>query len=429
MPALDPTLLNDISAAVDQQFDDQLAFLQELVRFPSQRGEEQTAQDFMARQFADRGYGVDQWAIDEDAIKNHPGFSPVTIPYDRSFNVVASHRPKAATGRSLILNGHIDVVPVGPHDMWEASPYSAKREGDWLYGRGGGDMKAGISAYLFAMDALKAMGKQPAAPVYMQSVVEEECTGNGALACLIRGYRAEAAIIPEPTQNQLVRANCGVIWFQVSVKGIPVHVAVAGEGANAIEAAYDLMKALKQLEKRWNDRRHDVPYFKDHPHPININIGKIEGGDWASSVPAWCTFDARAAIYPGWEPEAAQREIEAVLAEASRSNSFLANNPPEVRYNGFLAKGYVLEEGTAAEKTLAQAHMATLGAEMEAVALPAYLDGRVFMLYGDTPCLVYGPYAENIHGFNERVSVSSLKTITKSITAFIADWCGLESIS
>ncbi|MCR9256458.1 MAG: ArgE/DapE family deacylase [Alphaproteobacteria bacterium] len=422
----DPALVADIKKAVDALFDDEVSFLQELVRFPSQRGEEQTAQDFMADAFRRRGYGVDQFAVDVDAIKDHPGFSPVTISYDNVFNVVATHRPKTLTGKSLILNGHMDVVPLGPVDMWADPPYSAKVDGDWLYGRGGGDMKAGIAAYLFAMDALKSLGKQPAAPVYMQSVVEEECTGNGALACLVRGYRADAAVIPEPTQTKLVRANVGVIWFQVAVKGVPVHVAVAGEGANAIEASYDLMKALKGLEARWNERRHGMPYFKDHPHPININVGKIVGGDWASSVPAWCTFDARAAIYPGWEPAEAAKEIEAVLAEASRSNRFLANNPPSVAYNGFFAKGYVLEEGTQAEKTLAEAHLATVDPDFEGVVMPAYLDGRVFMLYGDTPCLVYGPYAENIHGFNERVSLASVKRITASIACFIADWCGLE---
>ena len=106
-------------------------------------------------------------------------------------------------GRSLILNGHIDVVPTGPLDLWTNPPFAPRVENGWLYGRGSGDMKAGLIAGLAAFDALDRLGYRPAADVYLQSVVEEECTGNGALACLQRGYRADAAIIPEPAENGL----------------------------------------------------------------------------------------------------------------------------------------------------------------------------------------------------------------------------------
>ena len=95
-------------------------------------------------------------------------------------SVIGTHEPRQARGRSLILNGHMDVVPEGPLDMWTSPPYEPRREGDWLYGRGAGDMKAGLAANLFAMDALRRIGLQPAARVHLQSVVEEECTGNGA---------------------------------------------------------------------------------------------------------------------------------------------------------------------------------------------------------------------------------------------------------
>jgi len=130
-------------------------------------------------------------------------------------------------------------------------------------------------------------------------VTEEECTGNGALSCLVRGYRADAAIIPEPTDAHLVSANVGVIWFKVTVRGHPVHVREAGAGANAIEAAYSIIQSLRALEAELNAEKGDCPPFADHPHPINFNVGKIAGGDWASSVPAWCEIDCRLAVYPG----------------------------------------------------------------------------------------------------------------------------------
>ena len=184
--------------AVDAVFDREIEFLAELVSHPSTRGNEQSAQDFMAGEFSARGYAVDRWQIDVAEIAHLPGFSPVIGAYDDAVNVVATHRGRSGAGRSLILNGHVDVVPEGPLDMWHTPPYAPRVEDGWMYGRGAGDMKAGLASNLFALDALRHLGLAPAADVFIQSVVEEECTGNGALACLQRGYRADAALIPEP---------------------------------------------------------------------------------------------------------------------------------------------------------------------------------------------------------------------------------------
>jgi len=427
--ALDTELTQKILDAVDRGFDRQVSFTQDLVRFPSVRGQEHTCQDFIYNAMRDRGLAMDRWAIDVAEIENHDGFSPVKVNYDNAINVVGTHRPRQQTGRSLILNGHVDVVPVGPVDMWSKPPFEPWIDGDWLYGRGSGDMKAGLAANIFALDALRSIGYQPAAPVYLQSVTEEECTGNGALSALVRGYRADAAIIPEPEDDKLVRANVGVIWFRVHLRGMPVHVREAGAGANAIEASFPLIQALRGLAEKWNDRKKGMKYFEDERHPINFNVGKIAGGDWASSVPAWCSFDCRIAIFPGVDPRDASKEIEACIREAAQQNTFLANNPPEVEFNGFFAQGYVLEEGSDAEKTLADAHAKSYGKSLESFVTAGYLDGRVFILYDDCPCLVYGPYSESIHAFDERVSLSSVKRVTGSIALFMADWCGLETIA
>ena len=115
---LDASLARDILRAVDDGFEDQIAFTEALVRYPSLRGAEKPAQDFIAGVLAERGYDVSTFAIDIDKIHDHPGFSPVAVDYSEAVNVVATHRPREEKGRSLILNGHMDVVPEGPHDMW-----------------------------------------------------------------------------------------------------------------------------------------------------------------------------------------------------------------------------------------------------------------------------------------------------------------------
>ena len=426
---LDSKLSRQILDAVAGGFESQLGFTMDLMRQPSVRGQESGAQALMYAALESRGYQMDRWAIDIDEIEAHPGFSPVKVDYSNAINVVGTHVPVQNLGRSLILNGHIDVVPTGPLDMWTRPPFEPSIEGDWLYGRGGADMKAGLCANIFALDALRSLDMQPSSDVFLQSVTEEECTGNGALSALVRGYRADAALIPEPEEDMLVRANVGVIWFQVHVRGRPVHVREAGEGANAIEAAYRLIGSLKELESEWNARRGDFRYLEDLDHPINFNVGKIAGGDWASSVPAWCTLDVRAAIYPGVDPRDAAREIEACLELSSREDPFLSDNPPTVEYNGFFSRGYVLEEGSDAEKVLSQAHAVSFGSSLESFVTPGYLDGRVFVLYDDCPCLVYGPVSKDIHAFDERVSLASLQRITGTIALFIANWCGLEKLS
>ena len=422
-----------ILSAVDTVFDDEIAFLEELSGHQSTRGNEQSAQRFYASELKRRGYSVDVWNVEIDDICNIPGFSPVIGGYEDALNVVGTRASRTKRGRSLILNGHIDVVPEGPHQMWRSPPFEPRIDGDWMYGRGTGDMKAGLAANIFALDALNYLGLAPAANVYVQSVVEEECTGNGALACIQRGYAADVAFIPEPMAEELVSAQVGVIWMQVCLKGKSAHAAYAESGSNAIEAAIPLINALRKLEARWNatDRRHVLYSHVDNP--LKLNIGRIQGGDWTSSVPAWCNFEVRMGIFPGQDVEIARQELEQTLREASDEHPYLRDNHPEFIYHGFCSKGYSLAEDNSpgsreAIESLAGAHQAVTGAALGRVPITATTDGRMFGLYADTPTLVYGPKAESIHGFDERVDLVSLRRVTQTMALFIADRCGLERL-
>ena len=426
---VDSNTLDRIFAEVDRGFDQQMEMLSDLVAIPSCRGEESRAQDFMAHAMAELGLAIDRWKINVDEIRHLPGFSPVVVAYDDAINVVGTHRPSSGVGnprRSLILNGHIDVVPTGPTDMWTAPPFSPVIKAGWLHGRGSGDMKAGLSANLFALRALHAAGFEAAADIYLQSVVEEECTGNGALACLQRGYRAAAALIPEPAAERLNHAQVGVMWFQVRVRGRPVHVAVAGSGSNAIESCFPLVAALHRLEHDWNHRGHEA--FKQHHHPLNFVLSRIEGGDWTSSVPAWCTFDMRVGLFPGQNLQEARKEIEQCVHRAALEDGFLRENPPELVYHGFQAEGYVLPPHTPAQACLEQAHRHVRQEPLEQYAGTGTTDARFFGLYQGIPALVYGPRSRDIHGFDEAVEIDSVRRVTKTIASFIAQWCGLQRI-
>ena len=140
-------------------------------------------------------------------------------------------------GPVLCFAGHTDVVPTGPVEQWGSDPFVPTVRDGKLYGRGAADMKAGIVAYTQAFRALQKLGYEPAAPVYLQSVVEEECTGNGALACLVEGYTADAAIIPEPFEG-VMSAQMGVMWLTIDVHGLPVHASVAHTGELFVIISY-----------------------------------------------------------------------------------------------------------------------------------------------------------------------------------------------
>ncbi len=426
--ALDAQLVKAIMDAVDERFDEQIEVTSELVRIPSTRFQEAPAQDFMARLYREQQLSVDRWQIHLDDIRHLPGYSPTQQDYADAWNVVGSWRPANPAGRSLILNGHIDVVPEGPLEMWHAPPFQPHIKDGWLYGRGAADMKAGLVLNNYALMALRRLGYRPAGDVHLQSVVEEECTGNGALACLQRGYRADAALIPEPSSHTLTVAQVGVMWCQVRVTGHPVHVYQAEAGSNAIESAFRLIQALRALEVDWNERKRFDAHFHGHHHPANFNVGKIQGGDWASSVPAWCSFDVRVGVLPSMTLQQARRELEDCVRQAAAADAYLSNSPPAVIWEGFQAEPYVLQNHEQIRAVLDAAHRNVFGEGLKDVASTATADNRMFGLYAGIPALVYGPKSRDIHGFDECVELDSVRRITQSTALFIADWCGLQGV-
>ena len=422
-------MLDRLRRAVDAGFAEQTAFLTKLVKFPSIRGEEAPLQDWMARQLAARGYSVDRYVLGDLDMSHLPGFSPVLdTDYSRAVQVVGTRRATAPTGRSLIIQSHVDVVPTGPTALWSTPPYSGDAKGEWLHGRGAGDMKQGVSAMVFALDAIRAAGLELTADIHVQSVTEEECTGNGALSTLARGYRADAVLIPEPTDATITRAHVGVMWFRLRVRGVPVHVARAQAGSNAIMSAYQLILALQRHTEQLNGAAKTDPWFGGIADPLKFNPGVIRGGDWASSTPAWCEVDCRIGLLPGSTLEDARRGVERCVAEAARADGFMANNPPDIIWNGFQADGYVLEPGSDAERVLAEAHQAVFGAPMEERRSTAVNDTRFYGLYHHMPALCYGPRGINVHGFDEAAHLPTLQQVTLAIACFVAEWCGVREV-
>lgn len=424
-----------IVAAAHGLRDQAVAMLAALVAYPSLLGQEQDAQRFMAQRFADLGLEVDEFQIDEQLLRAHPGYSPALIGYDGRTNVVGVHRPAGPVrGRSLIFNGHIDVVPTGAEVLWSHAPFSGQVVGDRLYGRGASDMKAGIVAFTMACQALRQLGLEPAAPLYLQSVIEEECTGNGALACLVRGYRGDAAVIPEPisvngSANGVMTCQMGVLWLAIEVFGKPVHASVAQTGVGAIEFLLHLFSRLKTLESRWNAPAARYRCFAQHKHPVNFNLGKISGGEWASSVSSACRAEIRIGFYPDLRVAQVKAEVEALLAAAYQEHPARSDLSYRLHYQGFQADGFDLAPDAPVVLALSDCHRDVVGTPLAPVAFTGTTDAKFFNLYGQTPAICYGPSGgANIHGIDEWVSIASMLETTAVLALFVARWCGVNRL-
>jgi acetylornithine deacetylase len=416
---------DEIAAAVAAETDAMEELLHRLVAAPTVLGNEEPGQDVMREAFREAGLVPRDVPLDPQALRASPFHSPFSWDVGGKANVVADWGGQAGVtgGHSLVLNGHVDVVSAGSERLWRTAPFSATRDGDWIYGRGAGDMKAGLVAILGAMRGLRRLGVMPAAPVQLQSVVEEECTGNGALQCVLTGPRPDATVITEPFPGAVITAQVGVLWFHLDIAGSPAHVADAGAGANAIEAAFPLVAALHELEDELN-KQPPAP-FDAFPHPINLNVGVVHGGEWPSTVASECTLSCRLALYPGMRVAELKRRVEDAIGRGAAGHPYLAAHPPAVRYDGFACEGVTVPADEPVVETLANAIEWLDGRHPSTIATTATTDARAFVQHG-IPAVCFGPHAESLHGVDERVLWPSVVQTAQVLALFVRDWCGLE---
>ena len=403
--------------------------LKRLVEAQSFSGHEQAAQAVMRSLLESLGFEVREIPTDVASINGSPLYSPVVRELHGCHNLLGRLSGTPETGRSLMMSGHVDVVPAGHLPLWQTPPFQTHVKDGWFYGRGAGDMKGGLIAALTGLKALVGAGFKPQAPVWFNTVVEEECTGNGALATVEylkkNAIRIDAMLDPEPFGESIMSGQVGTVWCQYHLTGRPAHAMEAHKGLNPVEAAMHIWSRLKAVEARWNPPHATHALFGDHPHPLNFNLGKIKGGEWASSVPTTCRVDFRFGIYPGRDPAEAKREVEAAIRAAAAE----LPEPPKcnVTFEGFHAPGCVVDLQAAPMQLLAQCHARVNGSAPVSYAATGTTDVRLFQLGAGIPSTCYGPHAQRIHALDECVDIASMKRVAQVYALFIAEWCGVEA--
>ena len=408
-----------IVAACEALMDDTLALTRDLVRGYSVLGQEQGALDTMEAWLERLNLPATRVPLDVPGLAEHPHWAPTAWESAGRYNLVSRLNP-GASGPHLVFNGHLDVVPAEPTDMWTRPPWEPWEQDGWLYGRGAGDMKAGIAAMLMAVAAVRRAGVAIDFPLTLQTVIEEECTGNGALACLHQGYGGDFVLIPEPFGAQILSGQVGVVWFRMQIEGLPAHVLDTAAGRNAIETLQLYQPALKALEEEINTLPRPAPY-EDHPHPFNLSIGRVEGGNWASSVPAHAILEGRVGFPPGMTPDAAMRRIrEAIMARHAELDD--ATPPPRVGFHGFRSEGHLVDLDTPGIRLLSACHEALLGEPPAHYLATCTTDLRAFHVMGGINGTCYGPVAQRIHGVDECVEIDSIRHVLTTYALFLHRW-------
>ncbi len=395
----------DARRAVENALPETVSFLQELVRVPSLLGNEEPAQELVEQRLKELGFDVRSVEPSAGELANHPDSGIPLLPYEGRRCLVGTIDGK---GRSLLFNGHVDVVSEEPTDRWTKAPYGGEIEDGRLYGRGACDMKGGIAAMLLAIEAAKAAGPLPGPLVY-QSVIEEECGGNGALAACLAGPGADGVVIGEPTNGSMDLVAPGVIWARITLEGRSRHASHADEGSNPIETAFAVTSALHELEASLNEMQE--PEFAGVERPYLLNVGALHSGDWPSMTPGRAELDVRLGFPIRMNPGEAQSLLTAAVERAERN--------ARVEFRGFRARGYSFDVAAPLVRLLADCHQEVRGGELRPEPSRATTDLRFFQP-GQAVC--YGPTGRGLRGVDEWVDLESIADTATVLALLIGRW-------
>jgi acetylornithine deacetylase len=393
-PEPDPTALAEDLAA--------------LVRIPSLTGRERPALEWLAARAEALGLHAELTEHDLAALRAHPDHPGEEAPRDELVGLAVTLPGRGP--RRLCLDGHVDVVGPGTVPWTHGDPYSGAIEDGRIYGRGTVDMKAGVVAALHALAAYAAAGVVPAAEVVLLCVGSEEDGGLGTFAALQADARFDAALIPEPTGFDVVCAQAGALTFQGEVGGRAAHAAERLHGRSALDRYVELHRRFAEHERAINAGI-EHPLMRELPLPYPINVGRIEGGEWSSSVPDRLTFEGRLGVPVGVEPRDATRAFEALADDGEE---------PPVRIawdGGFFAPGETPHDHPFVA-LVAEAVKEQRGG-VRIAGVPWGADMRLFTGHG-IPCAMAGTTGiERAHAVDEWVALDEVVAVARIVARVI----------
>lgn len=416
------TIWERLSPAIEARRGLTIDLIREMVQRPSFETEA-AVQEYIAGFWRRRGIEPDIWEIDDDALRRHPAYIDGGWDYRGRKNLVVVFKG-SGNGKSLAINGHMDVVPVDPSGVWTSDPWSGEYRDGRVYGRGAVDMKGGLAIALAVMDALLECKVRLKGDLQLHCVVDEENGGNGTLATALRGYRGDATIFLEPTSpHLLVVSGRGAQFFRITVRGVEGGIEYQALLPNAIEKAYQVLLAVQTFAARRMALVND-PLYRLDATKLPCGICKIQAGNWPSTLPASCVMEGSLECMPGEDIHQVSQEFKQHLLEMAQKDEWLGLHPPEIEFFGLRLEAAKTDVEHPLVKGLLESTRQIIGKQPEVVG-GGGSDLRIPVLYANSPSVLFGPAGGAIHSTDEYIEVDSAMQVAQILGRFILDWCGV----
>jgi len=417
---------NKVLSLIDEHEEEIISFLKSLIGIPSITEKEEEIQNFISQKLKRMNLKVDMWEPDWEKLKSHPGYVPVKIGYQRRPDVVGIYKGSGG-GKSLLFNGHVDVIPASPAN-WDVDPWAGEVKEGKLYGRGASDMKGGLVAMTMAMDFILRAGIRLKGDVILEYVVDEEYSGHGTLSCILRGYGADAGICCEASDLEVQPASTGSMWFEVKIEGRTASMSRRWEAVSAVEKGYKVYQAIEELEKE-RIKRVTHPLYPDPKGSLACFVGQFLSGTFPSSLPAQCIIRGRMGALPGENPKKVQQELFDKIKDVAEKDSWLREHLPEAKFTGYYAEPAEILPEHPICKFVSKSFKEVTGKEALVKGHDGAADSRFLIEYGKTPTVIFGPgKISQMHADNEWVKVEDLIIATKVMAISILNWCGYEEV-
>lgn len=398
--------------------------LVELIRIPSVTGEEDPAIHRIATWLQEADVEVDYWYDGMASLLRDPHYGGHEV--ERAWvPVVAGMVRGARPGPTVMLTGHIDVVPPGDYEHWADDPFSGHVDGDRVVGRGAADMKSGVVAALEAFETFVDGPRDFAGRVIFLAVPAEEDSGLGTLAAIRRGWTADAAILPEPTVREgaprLLIGHAGAMSMTVTVPGASAHASRRREGQSALEHFMTIYDALRRDETAINEAETD-PLMRDLGLPYATNIGIVGGGDWSSTVMDSLSVQVRIGVPLAETVEDAEARFRRAIAEAAADNPWLVDNPPVVKRDASGFGSARVPDDHPLVTALQAAGSRAFDRETEIAGAAYGCDMAGWVRLANVPTVLYGPGdILHAHAANESVSLDRTVRVARALVEATED--------
>lgn len=412
-----------IKAAVAARRDEIVQLLLEIVGTTSVTGNEGEVQQLIARKLEAFGLDVDMFLSSEEEIADHIMHVGEQSSFEDRPSIVAK-RVGAGSGKSLMLGGHIDTVPVEDRSKWTYSPEGEVVE-NRLYGLGSSDMKGGVAAAMFVPQILKDLGITLKGDLLVNTVTGEEDGGLGTMSTILNGYRADGIVITEPTDGKVNIASGGSLVFRITVTGKAAHGGNRNAGVSAIEKFVPIFQDLLAWEAERQATVHH-PLYDQFENKFPISVGVVKSGDWASTVPDTLMTEGRLGFIPGESMEGMMQATRDRIAAVAEQDEWLRENPPLVEFFGGQFVAEEISPDHELTRSVLAAHKSITGQDAEVSALTAGTDQRLWVHFTDCPALLYsgGVYAM-AHQSDEYIDIDPLLETVTVLTQMAMDWCGI----